>query len=160
MNLIDAMIESYQFNRSRTLATLDRAEKLDDSAEALAWSPAGRAHVAWQIMHIGITEDIFASERLAPQKTGVFVDLWDRYRGGSTPDDQVPSFEEIRNVLDQSRSALVATLGELTEADLSTIPEPLQERGWTIQTVLQIISWHESHHQGQAHIILNMFENR
>ena len=128
--------------------------------EALSWQPSGRAHIAWQIMHVAITEDIFASERLAPDKSGKFTDIWGRYRGGSTPDQDIPSLDEIRSVLDESRAALITTLGELTEDDLETIPEALKERGLTIRNVLHIISWHESHHQGQAHITLNMFENR
>lgn len=170
MSLIETMYASYEFNRSRTLATLDRIEEISANqtagneiteAEVLGWRPAdGRAHVAWQLMHIAITEDIFASERLAPSKSGLFQDIWERFRGGSQPDDQVPGLSEIRKVLAESRQSLVETLNDLKDADLDVVPEGLAERGWTLRTVLQIISWHESHHQGQAHLTLNLFENR
>ena len=101
-----------------------------------------------------------ASERLAPEKQGLFTSLWDRFRGGSTPDETVPTLNEIRDVLEKSRVSLVETLNGIAETDLESIPEALKERGLTIRTVLHIISWHESHHQGQAHITLNLFENQ
>lgn len=155
------MLPSYEFNRSRTLATLDRIEKFDDPGAALSWQPdEGRAHVAWQIMHIAVTEAIFASERLAPARPGIFTELWDRFRGGSAPDHDIPTLSAIRDVLSQSRSALLETLGEFTEDDLELIPTALQDRQLTIRNVLYLISWHESHHQGQAHITLNLFENQ
>lgn len=161
MNLIDVMIASYEFNRTRTLATLDRIEKLDQQA-ALAWRPGpGRAHLGWQFMHVGITEDLFASERLAPGKRSPkFQELWERFRGGSTPDDNPVSLDQIRDVLATSRASLLETLGELSEDDLDEIPAGFAERGLPLRTVLQIIGWHESHHQGQAHITLNLFENQ
>lgn len=161
MTFIDTMIQSYEFNRSRTVATLDRLGKLPDPQAVLGWRPgAGRAHIAWQAMHIGVTEDIFASERLAPAKAGIFTEIWGRYRGGSTPDESIPELAEIRKVLDESRSSLLDTLSQVTEDELETIPEALKERGLTIRNVLNIISWHESHHQGQMHLTLNLFENQ
>lgn len=161
MNIFESLIQSYEFNRGRTLSTLDRIEKLSDQKAALSWRPAaGRAHIAWQIMHIGVTEEIFATERLAPEKNGAFTDLWPRFRGGSTPDEDIPSVDEIKNVLSESRTHLLDTIASLSESDLDTIPETLKERGMSILTVLNIISWHESHHQGQAHITLNLFENQ
>ena len=41
-----------------------------------------------------------------------------------------------------------------------TLLEPLKHRNpmqMTVGTVLQIISWHEAHHHGQAHITLNLY---
>ncbi len=68
MSTINAFIQSYDFNRKRTLALLD-AIIADENLAALAWRPgSGRAHIAWQLMHIGITEEIFATERLAPNR--------------------------------------------------------------------------------------------
>lgn len=159
MSLIESMLEAYQFNRGRTLATIDRIEQLDPGV--LVWRPGkGRAHVGWQLMHIAITEDLFASERLNPTKPGLFSELWERFRGGSTPDDNVPSTAEIRDVLDKSRESLVDTVKSITEADLETIPDALAARGLTVRNALHIISWHEAHHQGQIHLTLNLFENR
>ena len=155
---IDHFTRNYEFIRGRTLDFLANIEKLSDPRQALAWRPGqGRAHIGWQLMHIGVTEDIFASERLA-QKAGKFSELWPRFRGGSTPDDDVPSAETIRRVLAESRAHLLATLAEYDDSRLEEIPEALKQRGWTVRTVLSVIGWHESHHHGQAHITLNLFK--
>jgi hypothetical protein len=138
---------------------LDAIEKLPDPQAALAWRPGpGRAHIGWQLMNIGVTEDIFASERLAPHKQGRFTDLWPRFRGGSKPDDNVPSPAEIRQALEQSRSDLLATLAEYTDDRLGEIPAALKERGLTVRDVLSLIGWHEAHHHGQAHATLNSYK--
>lgn len=158
MSRIATLIEAYEFNRGRTLAMLEAIEKEPDPRAVLAWRPGpGRAHVGWQLMHIGVTEEIFATERLAPQKPRAFEELWPRFRGGSTPDDDVPPADFIRRVLAESREHLLATLSELREDRLGEIPEALKERGWSLLVVLQIIAWHEGHHQGQAHLTLNLF---
>jgi hypothetical protein len=108
-------------------------------------------------MHIGVTEDVFASERLA-QQPGKFTELWPRFRGGSTPDDDVPTAEMIRRVLAESRAHLLSTLAEYGDGRLDEVPEGLKQRNWTVRTVLSVIGWHEAHHQGQAHITLNLFK--
>jgi uncharacterized damage-inducible protein DinB len=155
---VEHFIKSYEFNRGRTLDLLAGIEKLPNGQAALAWRPdPARAHIAWQLMHIGVTEDVFASERLA-QKPGKFPDLWPRFRGGSTPDEDVPPAETIRRVLAESRAHLLATLAEYDDSRLEEIPEGLKQRGWTVRTVLSVIGWHEAHHQGQGHITLNLFK--
>ena len=64
----------------------------------------------------------------------------------------------IRDVLTRSREHLRKTISQLTEADLGKIPAALKERGLSIGKALQIIVWHEAHHQGQAHITLNLLK--
>lgn len=158
-NTIEIFTNSYKFYRGRTLATLDAIDKLPNPQDALAWRPGpGRAHIGWQLMHVGVTEDIFASERLAPHKPGQFVSLWPRFRGGSTPDDDVPSAAVIRGTLEKARTGLLATLSEYDDSRLGEIPAALKERGLTIRDVLYILGWHEAHHQGQAHITLNLYK--
>lgn len=161
MSIFEVMQEAYEFNRSRTLGLLETVEKLDDPQAALGWRPGeGRAHIGWQLTHIGVTEEIFATERLAPDKPASFTDLWPRFRGGSTPDDTIPTPDEIRQVLADARTHLLDTLSQFSEADLGMIPEALQQRGLTLRDVLHILSWHEVHHHGQAHLTLNLFNNR
>jgi uncharacterized damage-inducible protein DinB len=161
MSTIPVLIKCYQFNRGRTLGLLEKIEKESDPRAVLAWRPgAGRAHVGWQLMHIGVTEELFATERLAPDKKGSFQELWPRFRGGSTPDDDVPSPESIRRVLAESREHLLDTLGRYDDGRLGEIPPAFQERGLTLLDVLHIIGWHEGHHQGQAHITLNLHKAR
>ncbi len=159
MSKFATIIESYKFTRDRTLATLETIAKEPDPRAVLAWRPGpGRAHIGWQLMHIGITEEIFASERLAPNKQGAWQELWPRFRGGSTPDDDVPRAEAIRRILDESREHLLATLAEYNDDRLGEIPPALAERGWPMLVVLHVIGWHEGHHQGQAHLTYNLFK--
>ncbi len=157
MNAIEFHAHIYQFNRTRTLGLLDQIEQTPDPQAVLAWRPGeGRAHIAWHLMHIGVTEEIFATERLA-KKPGAFTELWPRFRGGSTPDDDIPSPQLIRQVLDESRKHLLETLGELDVDQLDDIPPFWKERGLPLRTVLHIIAWHEPHHHGQAHAKLNLY---
>jgi uncharacterized damage-inducible protein DinB len=158
MSTIDILIKSFQFNRARTLGMLDDVEKLPDPRAALAFRLGpGRAHVAWQLMHVGITEEIFATERLAPEKPAQWTELWPRFRNGSKADDYIPTPATIRQILNESRERLLATLSTYTDARLGEIPPPLAQRKLTFHDVLHIISWHEAHHHGQAHATLNSY---
>lgn len=158
MSVTETMIETLDFYRARTLGLLETIEKEPDPKLVLGWRPGpGRAYIGWQLMHIGITEEIFATERLAPHKPRAWEDLWPRFRGGSTPDDNVPLPATVREVLAGTRDHLKATLRELGDARLGEIPEALKQRALTVRDVLSILGWHEAHHQGQAHITLNLY---
>lgn len=158
MNAFDLVQEQYEFNRGRTLGLLDRIEKMPDPQAVLGWRPGtGRAHIAWQLMHVGVAEELFAVERLA-KREGRFQELWDRFKGGSTPDDNIPTVAQIRGVLAAGREDLLVTLREQDEAKLDEIAwEARDGRRLTLRATLQIIGWHEAHHQGQAHITLNLY---
>ena len=159
MSTIQVMTKSFAFNRVRTLATLEEIEKLPRPAEALSFRfGPGRAHIGWELLHIGVTEEIFATERLAPDKPPKWTDLWPRFRGGSKPDDDIPSAATIREVLAESRERLLATLSGYSDDYLGEIPPPLAQRKLTFLDVLHILSWHEAHHQGQAHAMLNSYK--
>lgn len=159
MQIVDIYLQSYEFARARTLATLASIDELPAPLEVLAWRPGqGRAPIGWQLMHIGITEDVIATERFAPHKQGRFTELWPQFRGGSTPNDHAPLTAEIRAVLAGARAVLVETLRELTEERLGEIPPAWAARGWTIGQGLALIAWHEAHHQGQAHLTLNLYK--
>ncbi len=160
MSTLAVLIDVLKFNRDRTLKTLSTIEAEPNPRALLAWRPApGRAHIGWQLTHIGITEELFANERLGRIKPPVFAELFSRFRGGSTPDDDVPAPALIHRILNESRERLLATLGELDEKHLQEIPDGvLKERGWTIRTALDVIAWHEAHHQGQAHITYNLYK--
>lgn len=158
MSEIDVMIAGWEFNRGRTESLLASIEALPDPTRVLGWRPGpGRAHIAWQLMHIGVTEELFATERIVGTPAD-FSELLPRFKGGSTPDDNIPSPTEIRNVLEHSREHLRKTFLSFSVGDLDNVPEPLKERGWSLRTVLQVIAWHEPHHQGQAHLTLNLWK--
>lgn len=149
MNVVDFFLDQWEFERGRTLALLDQIAGEADPQAVLGWRPGpGRAHIAWQLMHVGVTEELFATERFAGT-TPRFADFVPRFRGGSTPDDDVPSVETIRDVLMQSREHLAQTVRNLDSTTLDdSSTEFLQQRGWTIRTALKVIGWHEAHHQG------------
>jgi uncharacterized damage-inducible protein DinB len=159
MSTIQNLIAACQFNRTRTLALLDRIEQEKEPQTALGWRPGpGRAHLAWQLMHLGITEELFATERLVHGSKPAFADLVPRFKGGSKPDDEIPPAALIRKVLSESRAHLLETLGRFGENDLATIHEIFKDRKLPLVEVLHILVWHEPHHQGQAHITLNLFK--
>lgn len=158
MSRLENLIAAMQFNRTRTLGLLDRLEQEDSAAAALGYRPGpGRAHIAWQLMHIGITEELFATERLTDKKAA-YGDLVPRFKGGSTPDDNIPTAAEIRRILNESRAHLLATLGTFSDEKLAWMPPALAERKLSFLDVMHILCWHEGHHQGQAHITANLFK--
>jgi len=158
MSEIQTYIQAIQFNRTKTLATLAEFEKQGAAPEAIGFRPgAGRAHSAWQFMHIAITEEVFATTRLLGTEPS-FPELVDRYRGGSMPDDSIPAIGAIRETLFLAREDLLTTLASFSDQDLETIPSAFAQRGWTFRTVLQVIAWHEAHHQGQVHLTFNLFK--
>lgn len=160
MSVIEVTLGIWDFSRGRTLALLDQIAATADPVAVLGWRPGtGRAHIAWQFMHIGVTEELFATERLVGTPPNL-ADLVSRFRGGSTPDDAIPDVAQIREVLESTRARLRETLGRFSDADLSTVPDALRERGWTVGTALQVLTWHEAHHQGQAHLTWNLWQAR
>lgn len=159
MSTTSVLLALWDFQRGRTLGLLDQIAGLADPQAVLGWRPGpGRAHIAWQLMHVGVTEELFATERFAGTQPA-YAELIPRFRGGSTPDDNIPSVEAIREVLNASREHLRSCIGGLSESDLDSTPtEFLSQRGWTIRTALNVIGWHEAHHHGQAHITLNLWK--
>ncbi len=159
MSTIELLIKSLEFARVRTLGLLDGIEKEPEPQAILAWRPGpGRAHISWQLMHVAVTEEVFATERLAPQEDAHWKELWPRFRGGSTPDDDVPTVAMIRDVLKGAREQLLDTLRAIGDDRLDEIPEALRERKLTVRDVVFVLAWHEAHHQGQAHLTWNLYK--
>src|SRR5437868_3995299 len=128
MSITETLVSTWEFNRPRTLAVLDRIEKENDPRTVLGWRPGpGRAHIAWQLMHIGITEELFATERLVVGAKPAFTDLVPRFKGGSTPDDEIPAASLIRRVLEESRAHFLQTISRFSDTDLSKTPEAMPE---------------------------------
>lgn len=160
MSEVSIMLNLLEFARTRTIGTLDEVAKLPDPAAVLAWHPGpGRAHVGWQLTHIGITEELTATERLAGTPPA-YADLVPRFKIGSIADQNVPDISLIREILTTTRTHLIETFSQIRDDELDTIRPWYQERGWTLRRLLQILVWHECHHQGQAHITLNLWKAR
>lgn len=144
-----------QMARKKTLETLAAIEKLPDAGAVLAWRPGpGRAHIAWQLMHIAATDDRHLHARMRggePREP----DLVRRFAGGSVPDDMIPSITEIRAYLDTRRDEMLQHLDSLDEAVLAT--KPNEKAPWPYIEWFHVLTWHEAHHQGQAHLTLNLY---
>lgn len=152
------IIEILEFNRNMTLKLLEEIAHSKDPANALAYQPSPqRAHICWQIMHIGITEELFATERLRNAPSNL-TDWFPQFQKGSVADSVVPTVEVIQNVLSESRAHVIDAISQITDDQLDLVPDGLAERGWTNRMALQILSWHEAHHQGQAHFLLNSWK--
>jgi uncharacterized damage-inducible protein DinB len=145
-----------ELSRKNTNQTLDAVAKLPNPAEALAFRPApGRAHLAWQLMHIGATDDRHLYVRMRPLQAKE-PELVRRFAFGSVPDENIPTVEEIRCYLNIRRQEVLDYLSSLKDEDLPK--KPSDNAPWTHQEWIPIVAWHEAHHQGQAHLTLNMYK--
>jgi hypothetical protein len=152
------LISFLEFARKRTLGMLDELAKRPDAQAALGWRPGpGRAHMGWQLMHIGATDDRHLHVRMAAKagdpSNAEFVR---RFAGGSTPDDNIPTLDEIRRYLSERRQAVLDFFRSLDDSKLGQ--KPNEQAPWSYQEWAQVLTWHEAHHQGQAHLTLNLYK--
>ncbi len=155
---VAVLIETLDFNRQKTLAFLEGLGKVGDIQKVLGWRPgAGRAHIAWQIMHIAATDDRHVHVRMAPTAgQPKDAELVRRFAGGSTPDDDIPTLDAIKRYLADARAVLIQKLKTLDDAALKT--KPSEQAPWTYGEWMRVLAWHEAHHQGQAHLTLNLYK--
>lgn len=142
--------------RKKTLEILDTIAGTDDPIKILGWRPGtDRAHIAWQLMHVAATDDKHLNIRMH-QREASNPEFVRRFAGGSTPDDDIPSVDVIREYLTTQREALLAHLRTLSEEDFAK--KPHDEEKWIYQQWFEILAWHEGHHQGQAHLTYNLYQ--
>jgi len=142
-------------SRQKTLDLIATIEKQPDAKAILGWRPGpGRAHLAWQLMHIGATDDRHLYVRMRGGEPHD-PELVRRFAGGSTPDDEIPSLEQVRAYLDARRADLLKHLNALSESDLTK--KPNDKAPWNYIEWVQVLTWHEAHHQGQAHLTFNLY---
>jgi uncharacterized damage-inducible protein DinB len=145
-----------EFTRKKTLDTLDAIAKRPDAQSVLGWRPGpGRAHIAWQLMHIAATDDRHLTVRMKGSELAEPENV-KRFAGGSTPDDNLPSVDEIRRYLTERRAAMLDHLASVSDADFAK--KPNDAAPWTYETWCQVLTWHEAHHQGQAHLTFNLYK--
>jgi uncharacterized damage-inducible protein DinB len=149
------LLSFLEFSRRKTLDTIAAIEKHPNANAILGWRPGpGRAHIAWQLMHIGATDDRHLYVRMRggdPHDP----ELVRRFAGGSVPDDEIPSLEQIRSYLDARRADMLKHLSALSESELTT--KPNDKAPWNYTEWVHVLSWHEAHHQGQAHLTYNLY---
>lgn len=150
------LIESLDFNRSKTLAFIETLAKQENVSAVLGWRPGpGRAHIAWQLMHIAATDDRHVHVRMTGGQPQEPKNV-ERFAGGSTPDEDIPSVETIKSYLKSQRDELLAHLKKLPDSSLNT--KPNEQAPWTYQEWLKVLAFHEAHHQGQAHLTFNLYK--
>jgi hypothetical protein len=154
MNQSD-LVQLMELSRKRTNGLIDTIAARPDAAKVLAWRPgAGRAHIAWQLMHLGATDDRHLNVRMRGGQPAS-SDFVNRFAGGSTPDDDIPSIETIRSYLTQRRDAILSHLRTLSDAQLGT--KPTADAQWVYEEWYRVLAWHEAHHHGQAHLTFNLY---
>ena len=157
---IELLIAQMDFCRGRTLDLLEKIEAHEaDTQEILSWRPGpGRAHIAWQLMHLAASDDRHLNQRLQ-QLEVKDPKLAEQFAGGSTPnDDNIPTPEAIRSALKTYRDPLVAHFRALDDSQLDNKPFPDALRSYRASS--QLLAWHEAHHHGQAHFTFNLFNAR
>src|SRR5262245_57222105 len=123
MNQSD-LVQLLEFSRKRTIGLIDTIAARPDSAAVLGWRAGpGRAHIAWQIMHIAATDDRHLNVRMRGGQPAS-AEFVQRFAGGSTPDDDIPSLDVIRRYLAERRDAMVEHLKGLPSTALATKPNP------------------------------------
>ena len=146
-----------EFVRKKTLDTLDAIAKRPDARELLGWRPGpGRAHVAWQLMHIGATDDRHLGIRMKGGDPANPENV-KRFAGGSTPDENVPTVDDIRRYLTERRTAMLDHLASLSDSDLAK--KPNEQAPWVYEEWFRVLTWHEAHHHGQAHLTINLYKS-
>jgi uncharacterized damage-inducible protein DinB len=150
------MRKQLEFVRKKTLELLDTIAKQPDAAKILAWRPGPRrAHIAWQLMHVAATDDRHLNVRIRGGDA-VNADLVQRFAGGSTPDDNVPGIDEIRQYLTERRAAMLELLDKAKDEELTK--KPYEASPYTLEEWFRVWAWHEAHHHGQAHLTLNLYK--
>ena len=156
------LLAQVDFARSKLLASLDAIEEGAgaDLQKALAWRPApGRAHVAWQAMHCAASHHKYLHLRYLGRAEPTDRQLCADFAAGSVPSDaNVPDLATIRATLartfDEYR-AYAAGAGAAELARVLTMPNGQQR---TVGESIQLMAWHESHHQGQIHLTWNCYQ--
>jgi uncharacterized damage-inducible protein DinB len=149
-----------EFTRVRVIGTLDTIAKSGQNpSKVLAWRPgSGRAHIAWQAMHMAATHDRYINERLC-QKPVSDPELNQRFGGGSTPSDQnVPDLETIRRTLEKHYTHARDYFRALAPSEIEraiVFPNNVKR---TIGESCVLLTFHEAHHQGQMHLTWNLYK--
>ena len=107
-------------------------------------------------MHIAATDDRHLHVRMKGGAEAKEPETVRRFAGGSTPDDTIPSLDTIRAATSRDRrKEMLDHFRSLDEAALAT--KPNDKAPWTYQEWVRVLVWHEAHHQGQAHLTLNLY---
>lgn len=157
---IAMLLGQLDYTRARLMGSLEPVFAI--GREALAYRPGpGRAHLAWQAMHCAATHDRYLNLRLLGKPTESDPQLCANFGGGSTPsDDLVPDADTIRATLAKHFEPLRQYVIGLDESKLGVqLPLPNGKTRSVLES-LQLLAWHEAHHEGQIHLTRNFWKAR
>jgi uncharacterized damage-inducible protein DinB len=132
----------------------------DVTPEELTWRPGQDAnHIAFLIWHIVRSEDGMFNRWIVGREQVWTKGGWDK-KFGLKPDDsgggwtsqQVAEFkpktpDQILGYMAEVRKSVLEGLSTLDLKRLSDKPRPDRPE-WTVATMLQMLAFHEAHHQG------------
>jgi hypothetical protein len=154
------LLAALEFSRMRLLGTLDAIEKSgQDPAKVLSWRPGpGRAHIGWQTMHCAATHDRYLNTGIL-QGSPKDAELVANFAGGTTPSDSnVPSLALIREKLSANYEPLKKFVSEQTAQSFQRqVPGP-GGKTRSVAEAIVLLTWHETHHQGQIHLTWNLYK--
>jgi len=154
------LVAAIDFARGRLLSSLAGIEKSgQDVSKVLAWRPGvGRAHIAWQAMHCAATHDRYLNVRLLGREPNDAL-LCDAFGGGSTPsDDNIPSLQLIGTNLETHLASFKNYVASASSDELARVQDFPNNVQRTIGESIILLTWHESHHQGQIHLTWNLYK--
>jgi hypothetical protein len=155
------LLAAMEFSRARLLGSIEAIEKSgQDPARLLAWRPGpGRAHIAWQLMHCAATYHKYLNVGLRGSKVSDEA-LVAAYGGGSTPVDlNQPVLSAIKEKLASTYADLTAFVAALAPSDLDVKKVGPGGKERTVAESIILLTWHESHHQGQVHLTWNLYKS-
>jgi hypothetical protein len=133
---------------------------------ALTWQPAKDANPAgWLLVHIVACEDALVSQGIL-SKLRRYPFLTARFCMDAEPSREIPAFDEIRSMLDDSRKSTLHTLASMTEEDFARVPAGLAAlcddvvylrpmNTWTAEQVFRHLASHEYGHVAQIAYLHN-----
>ena len=156
----DTLLAAMDFAHDRLMGLLDQIDKSGrDTRQVVAWRPGpGRAHIAWQAMHIAASHHNLLHTRLIGD--GVKdPELVERFRGGTKPSDEnVPDLPAIRRTLQENYDALRDHVAGLTPADLARPAITPKGPQRTVGEWIVLLTWNQAHHDGQIRLTWNLYQ--
>lgn len=156
----DTLIAAMEFSHGRLLGILETIEKSGhDIQKVLAWRPGpGRAHIAWQAMHCAATHDAYLNVGLL-KGSPKDQELVTHFAGGTSPsDERVPPLGVIRQKIATSYADFKSFVAQQTPATLETKAFSPGGKERTVGESILLLTWHETHHQGQIHLTWNLYK--
>jgi uncharacterized damage-inducible protein DinB len=163
MDLREYIGDSLKLGRERTLGVVNGL-----TPEQMVWRPGPDANsIIFLVWHIARSEDGLYNQWVEGREQVWTAGGWDK-RFGLKPEDsgrewtsqQVadfspPSLEELLQYMDEVRESVLGSLPNLDLSRLGEKPHPGRP-DWTKANLLQLLIFHEAHHQGAMEYLIGL----